>query len=239
MNETSDTEQNREVTVRERLCNAVREHAQTLTCAYNDIFTLKMWQLIVNFAIGICALALLIASMISQNELFKVFGSIGGIAAVIAVVIFYFVMRARKPMSYLQYSYKTKDKTYRFQIIGKNRALYSDGETVVDVNNGEIKRDGELVMPFLRFDFFADMDVDMRIGKAETETFSGTVDVDGTRTKCKIVFKNGAPFKGSVGGMRIKYFDVNDTKEKFGVPDFLRRAMAQCEIAMPKIQGIK
>ena len=95
-------------------------------------------------------------------------------------------------------------------------------------------------MPFLsyRCDFFADMTVDVRIGKAETETFAGTTVVNGKTVKCKIVFRNGEPYRGNVGGVRIKYFDVNSTNEKFVVPQDLRAAVKALGVPMPKLGGI-
>ena len=52
------------------------------------------------------------------------------------------------------------------------------------------------------------------------------------------MFKDGAPLYGSVGGGRIKYFDVNDTKNKFVVPAELKRAVKGFGVEFPKIQGL-
>ncbi|MDE7463543.1 MAG: hypothetical protein K2M48_00810, partial [Clostridiales bacterium] len=75
-------------------------------------------------------------------------------------------------------------------------------------------------------------------GKADKEIFKGVFECNGKKYKSKIVFKNGAPYVGTVGGARIKYFDVNDTKEKFVVPEGLRKSAEAFEVPFPKLAGV-
>ncbi len=70
----------------------------------------------------------------------------------------------------------------------------------------------------------------MRIGKVDREIYKGSVEIDGKRHKCKIVFKDGRPLYGSVGGGRIK--------NKFVVPADLKRAVKGFGVDFPKLQGL-
>ena len=138
----------------------------------------------------------------------------------------------------MQYSARDGDKRYCYRILGKERSLFTDGDNVIEVDRGNRFTADGLEFPQYRFDFFADMDASVRIGKADREIYKGTLDCDGKTYKCKIVFKNGVPFYGSVGGTRIKYFDVNDTKEKFVVPQELVEAVKAAGVSVPKLPGV-
>ncbi len=222
---------------RERFQAELRARAERIRCVYNDVFTIKIPQLVAYFILGMCAVALLVVAMIFDGGI-RVGAMLGGIAVIIVLVVWYLAMRAAMPMSFMQYTAFDNGKRYTFCVVGKKRSLFSDGENIVETDRQQYRRLDE--MPFLsyRCDFFADMTVDVRIGKAETETFAGTTVVNGKTVKCKIVFRNGEPYIGNVGGVRIKYFDVNSTNEKFVVPQDLRAAVKAFGVPMPKLGGI-
>ncbi len=83
------------------------------------------------------------------------------------------------------------------------------------------------------------MSVDLRIGTAGKETFVGTIEINGKTKKCKVVFKNGALYRAVAGGVRLKYFDVNDRREKVNVPAELFDAAKKFGVEHPKLDGIK
>lgn len=223
----------------ERFSRSLAEYACSITSVRNDVYTTQWWQFLVNFLLGGGALGMLIASMFTDGGV-MVGMSVGGIAAVIAVVVFNYVLRSVTPASFLQYTYldKAKDKRYCFQVLSKKRATFSDGENTI-----ECYRDtaAKLDSPYLaqyRFDFFADMTPTERTTDGMRETYKCYIDGNGKRVKCKIVFVNGKPLYGSVGGARIKYFDVNSTKDKFVVPVTLKRAAKLLDIPFPKLPGL-
>lgn len=224
--------------VRERFHNTLVECAEGISCVRNDIYTVKYWQLALNFVLGGGALALLIVSLIKDYAVLRTVGIIGGIAFLIALLVYNLVLKSIAPTSYLQYTAISKDKRYTFQVIGKNRAIYSDGENTVDVDRQVIAFPAELRFPQYSFDFFAHMSVDMRIGKPDRDIYKGTLEINGKTLKCKIVIKNGVPYVGTVGGARIKYFDINDTKEKFVIPADLKYAVEECDLKLPKLSGL-
>lgn len=205
--------------------------------ARNDIYTTKTWQLALSFLLGAGSLTFLIISLVTENAALTASGITVGIALAVALVAFNLVLRASGPLSYLQYTAEKDGVTYRIQILSKDKAVFSDGENVIVSEGRTFYGGGELRLPHVAADFYKYMSADMRIAKAESETFVGTIDRDGKKTKCKITFKNGLPKVGSVGGIRIKYFDVNDAKQKFVVPKRLKEAVEACGIKFPKIGG--
>lgn len=225
--------------MRERFGKTLRERAEKITSVRNDVFTTKVWQLALNFVLGGAAVAMLIVSMVASGTLATV-GAIVGVVLIIIVVVYNYALRVIYPTSFLQYTYidKASGKRYCYQVLSKTRYAFSDGDNVIEIDRGDAVRLERLSCARYRFDFFAYMDADMRIGKVDREIYKGTVELDGKRYKCKIVFKDGAPLYGSVGGGRIKYFDVNDTKNKFVVPAELKRAVKGFGVEFPKIQGL-
>ncbi|MCH5161059.1 MAG: hypothetical protein J1G04_03415 [Clostridiales bacterium] len=236
MPEANDNSHN--VTTKERFHNTLVERAERVTSVRNDIYTVKYWQFALNGVLGVGAIAVLIVGMIKANEPYTIWLMLSGAALGVTLIVFNLVLKAKSPMSYLQYTVVQGDKRYCFQVMPKEHAVFSDGERTIETSrSGDQVRDN-VYNPHCRFDFFTEMDVDMRIGKAETETFVGTVEIDGERTKSRIVFKNGALYYGVIGGVRIKYFDVNNTKEKFVVPSALRDAATKFEMPFPKLNGL-
>ena len=232
-----ETTEQQQPSKRERFQAELKARAEKIRCVNNEVFTIKIWQLVLYLAVGLCACGLLVVGMIFDGWI-RLSTTLGGIAAIIAMFVAFMVMRAGTPMSFLQYTATEDGKRYTFRVMGKTRAIFSDGETVVESDKQAYRKTDELPNSEFKFDFFADMTVNMRIGKAETETFVGTLNVGGKTVKCKIVFKNGAPVRGNIGGARIKYFDVNSTKEKFVVPQDLRNAAKEFDVAWPKLGGI-
>lgn len=224
--------------VRERLHNDLSACADKITVVRNDIYTVKYWQFALNFLLGLGAIALLIVSLFAKNDVLKIVSTVVGLALVVSTVVYIVVLKTVNPISYLQYTVFDKDKRYTFQVISKMRAAYSDGENTVSVDKGFVTYPAELRFPHLAFDFFKNMDVDMRIGKYDRDIYVGSLDVDGKPLKCKIVVKNGLPFSATVGGARVKYFDINNAKEKFVVPIYLRDAVEKCGLKLPKLSGL-
>lgn len=224
-------------TARERFHEALVEKASAVKCVRNDVFTVKYWQLALNFVLGGGAVALMILSMVFDGAVSMICLAVAAGLAVI-VAVYNLLMRARVQMSFLQYTARDGDRRYCYRILNKNRSLFTDGENVIEFDRGRFLIDDGLEYPQYRFDFFADMDATVRIGKPDREIYKGTLDCGGKTLRCKIVFKNGAPFYGTVGGARIKYFDVNDTKEKFVVPQELIDAIKAANVAVPKLAGV-
>ncbi len=225
-------------TARERFSRTLKERADKITCVRNDIYTVKYYRLIINFVLGMSAVALLIVSMIADGKTVRPVCLICGIALVAVTVVYFLIMRAEAPMSYLQYTVVDGDSVYTFHVVKRDRAAFCDGENTVTLERGVIRDDLPLRLPQLRFDFFADMNVDLRIGKPDKEIFKGTLEENGKRYKCKIVFKSGMPTLGVVGGMRVRYFDINDKKEKFAVPGALRAAVEKMNVRWPKLNTV-
>ncbi len=227
-----------QLTIRERFHNTLVERANGITSVRNDIYTVKYWQFVLNGILGVAALAFLIAGMVKADSAYTVWLVILGAAFGIALVVFNLTLKTKSPVSYLQYTVIQKDKRYCFQVMPKEHAVFSDGENVIETSRSGDTRREDIYNPFCRFDFFTELDVDMRIGKAETETFVGKVNIDGKLVKSKIVFKNGVLFRGVIGGVRIKYFDVDNTREKFVVPSSLRAAVEKFGVTFPKFNGL-
>ncbi len=223
--------------VRERFVRTLKEAAQSIKSVRNDVYTVKYWQLAVNFVLGVTAIVNMILAMTLDAPTSTVC-LIVGIALAVGVVVFNAVLKTVAPMSFLQYTAIVDGNRYCFQILSKNRALFCNGHKAVEVDRFEFSETHGVRFPQYRFDFFADMDPSVRIGKADCEIYKGTVDAGGRRVKCKVVFKQGRVFSGTVGGARIKYFDINDTKEKFVVPDTLRTAAERFDVPFPKLAGV-
>ncbi len=222
---------------RERFKRTLNDRAQAIKCVRNDVFTVKYWQLALNFVLSASAVVLLVVSLTGAGVT-AIACLIASLAAVIVTVVFNVALRAISPMSFLQYTAVEKDRRYCFQILGKRRSLFYDGETAVEFDRSEYVKSDAALFPRYRFDFFKDMEPDVRIGKADREIYKGRLTEGGKTYKCKIVFKDGVPYVGTVGGARIKYFDVNSTKEKFVVPDGLRNAADAFGVPFPKLAGV-
>ncbi|MCH5162408.1 MAG: hypothetical protein J1G38_02830 [Clostridiales bacterium] len=230
-------EQDGAASARERFKRTLTEKAQAIKCVRNDVYTAKYWQLALNFVLGAGAVVLLIISFFKD-------GWVGttcllvALGAVVVVIVLNLAMRAFVPISFLQYTVLENGKRYCFQILGKQRSLFCDGEVAVEFDRFEcIKREGEL-FPQYRFDFFKDMEPTVRIGKVDREIYKGRLECEGKTYRCKIVFKDGAPYYGVVNGARIKYFDVNSTKEKFYVPENLKKTAESFGVEFPKLPGL-
>ena len=223
---------------KERFHNTLVERAQSITSVRNDIYTVKYWQFALNVMLGVGALVLLIVGMVKSDAPYTVGLVVGGIALGVALVIFNLSLKAKAPISYLQYTVLQDGKRYCFQVMPKEHAVFSDGDNVIETSRSGDNRRDDIYNPYCRFDFFTELDVEMRIGKADTETFVGKVDLDGKLVKSKIVFKNGVLYYGSIGGVRIKYFDVDNTREKFVIPSALRDAATRFEVPFPKLNGL-
>lgn len=224
-------------TTRERFHRTLASRAADIKSVRNDVFMLKVWQLALNFLLGGGTIALLVVSMIN-TELVGTICMICGIVLFVVAIIYNVALRARSPMSFLQYTAYDRGRRCCYQIISKTRAAFSDGEHSVEVDKTSYVGEAGLCYPQYPFDFFAEMDADVRIASAEKETFKGTIEVDGKTKKCSITFKNGVVSSGTIGGVRIKYFDVNETSVKFVVPKTLRDAAKCCGFELPKLPGV-
>ena len=222
---------------RERFHNTLVERAQSITAVRNDVFTTTWWQLALNFVLGAGALVLLILSMVLDGTATTVC-AIVGVVLIIILVVYNMALRAVKPMSFLQYTYISNGKRYCFRILSKTRSSFFDGENNIEFDRGEGVRLEQMSYAQYMFDFFKDMDANVRIATADREIYKGTYEHSGKKYKSKIVFKDGAPLYGVIGGARIKYFDVNSRKEKFVVPVELKRAVNGFGVEFPKIPGL-
>ena len=226
-----------ETTVRERFRLTLAARAKAIKTVRNDVYTTKPWQLALNFVLGASAIALLTVGMIVSGLAATLTAIFGGMF-VIAVVVYNFALRKMTPSSFLQYTNTEGGERYTIQLLGKERAAFCDGKTTVVADKFGASITDAKVFEQYRFDFFADMDPDVRIGKTDREIFKGSLEHNGKTLKCEIVFKDGLPFLGKVGGARIKYFDVNDTKQKFVVPAMLKEGVKSVGLTFPKLAGV-
>lgn len=222
---------------RERFHRTLVERAAAIKCVRNDIYMLSVWLLVLNFVLGGATIALLIVSMLNDGSIGTVC-LICGLVLLAVTIIYNIVLRVKTPMSVLQYTAFDKGRRCCYQIVSKTRSVYADDERSVEVNNVSYEENTGLCYPQYPYDFFAEMNPDVRIATAEKETFKGRIDVDGVTKKCSITFKNGVVTHGTIGGVRIKYFDVNSTDEKFVVPVILRDAAKKCGFDLPKLPGV-
>ena len=227
---------------RDRLQKTLSDRAGTLKAVQTEVYTVSRVRFIINFILGLAAVALLIVTIVKTDEFNVMLPClIAAIALVAVTLVMYFVTKfGSTPMSYLQYSVKTKDGEYVFQAIARDRSVFGDGTHVVEYNKVDAILRDEVYCPELSNDYFSKMTVNMRVGKAETETFYGTLEVDGKTKKCKIVFKNGVPDKGNVGARRIRYYSVNDRSEEFVLPAALKDAVKTLNVPWPDgVPGVR
>lgn len=222
-----------------RFSRALNDYAERITSVRNDVYTTKWWQFVINFVLGGGALAMLIVSMFTKGLTMSLC-AIFGVVSVVGLLVYNYVLHSVTPTSFLQYTYidKAKSRRLKFLVLSKKRAAYFDGTHTIESNRDEAAlMDGPIFEQY-RFDFFADMQPTERIVSGMREQYNGILTHDGKKYKCKIVFDNGVPLYGSIGGVRIKYFDVNKTKEKFVVPVTLKRAAKALNVEFPKVPGL-
>lgn len=224
---------------KERFTRTLKEYAQNINSVRNDVYTTKWWQFVVNFLLGGGSLGLLIASMFTTGTAMAV-TAILGIVLFVAIIVYNYVLRSITPSSFLQYTYleRGKDKRLRYMILSKKRAAFDDGTHTIECNRDSAAMLESPMFLQYRFDFFADMEPTERITDGSKEDYRGVLTEGGKQYKCRIVFSDGVPLYGYVGGARIKYFDVNNTKEKFVVPVNLKRAAKALKVEFPKIPGL-
>lgn len=222
-----------------RFMGSMKEYAQRISSVRNDIYTVKRWQIAINFVLAAGGLAGLVTSMFTKGTAMTV-SAVVGIVFVVAVLAFNLGLRAGSPSSILQYTYidKKADRRYTFQILSKTGAAYSDGTSAIECDKYNASLTDGKRFKMYPFDFFLDMDPTERIADGMKETYRGTITKFGKTVKCKIVFLNGTPIYGSVFGARIKYFDVNNTKQKLVVPSTLKTAAAALKVPFPKVPGV-
>lgn len=227
----------RSETPNEEISRILIERAEKITSVRNDVYTTKWWQLVINFILGAGALVLLILSMVYNGKLMAAF-AFSGVGVGIALLLFNYILRSMSPTSFLQYTCIDRGRRFCFLILSKTRASFTDGTDTIECNRDVAARLDAPLYTQYRFDFFKDMDVSTRIVEGEKETYIGTIEDGGKTYKCKIVFLKGMPVYGTVGGARIKYFDINHTKDKFVVPYALKAAAKALNIVFPKLPGI-
>lgn len=216
----------------------LRRRAAAITSVRNDVYAFKLWQMLVNFALAGIAIAGLIVSMaVDEGALKTAFTVIGVVFAVIFLVVF-FSFRTLSPSSFQQFTCIDRGKTYRYQVFSPKRTAFSDGVNNIEVERGAGTRLRELTGAVFRYDFFIDMKEITRTESDGKETFSGTITHDGKTLKCKITFDGEKPTAGEIDGARIKYFDINNTKQKFIVPTELRAVVKEMGVPFPKIVGL-
>lgn len=239
MENNTETQPIAEESAKERFTRTLNEYAQKIKSVRNDVYTTKWWQFVINFILGGGALALLITSMFTKGATMAAC-AISGIVLAIGLIVFNYVLRSITPTSFLQYTYldSNRDKAFRFMVLSKKRAAFYDGTHTIECNGDMASMMDDPLYTQYRFDFFADMEPTERISAGSREEYKGVFTEGGKRYKCKIVFFNGVPRYGSVGGARIKYFDVNNTKEKFVVPVALKSAAKALKVEFPKIPGL-
>ncbi|MDE5593411.1 MAG: hypothetical protein K2I75_05705 [Clostridiales bacterium] len=239
MENNTENSQIAEESAKERFTRTLNEYAQKIKSVRNDVYTTKWWQFVVNFILGGGALALLVASMFTKGTTMAIC-AIAGIVLAIGLIVFNYVLRSITPTSFLQYTYldSNRDKAFRFMVLSKKRAAFYDGTHTIECNGDMASMMDDPLYTQYRFDFFAYMDPTERISDGAREEYKGIFTDNGKRYKCKIVFFDGVPRYGSVGGTRIKYFDVNNTKEKFVVPVALKSAAKALKVEFPKIPGL-
>ncbi|MDE6293722.1 MAG: hypothetical protein K2L88_03770, partial [Clostridiales bacterium] len=161
---------------KERFTRTLKEYAENITSARNDVYTTKWWQFVLNFLFGAGALALLIASMLTTGTAMAVC-SVLGIVLVIALLVFNYVLRSITPSSFLQYTYleRGKDKRYRYLILSKKRAAFEDGTHTIECNRDSAAMLEESLFSRYRFDFFADMEPTERITAGTREDYRGVL----------------------------------------------------------------
>ena len=213
------------------------ERAAAIHCVRNDVYTTKWWQFVINFVLGAGGLTFLILSMVADGTLMTV-SAVSGVALVVVLVVFNYVLRSISPTSFLQYTSIDRGRRVSFQILSKTRATFTDGNVTIESNRDMAAKLDSPRYPQYRFDFFTDMEVTRRIKEGSKETYFGTFVCDGKKYKSKIVFLENNPIYGSVGGSRIKYFDVNRTRDKFVVPYTLKAAAQALNVVFPKLPGI-
>lgn len=211
--------------------------ANSITSVHNDIYTTVWWQYFIDVVLGVGALGTLIASMIVHGTPGAICSGVG-VAAAVALIVFNFVIKTVAPTSFMQYTYIDKGKEYCYQVIGQTRCCFSDGVNHIEVDGKAA--DSLPSRSFLKYkhDFFAYMDVEERIGEAETETYIGTFMCNGKRHKASIVIKGNIPVRGTVDGARMDYYCVNDTSTKFVVPTLLKQKVKETGVNFPKIPGL-
>ncbi len=223
--------------INDRYIETLIARAEKIASVQNEVYTVGLSRVAVNCIMGIAAIALLVASMVAEGTASVVCLSIG-LVLTAASVVFYMIMRSRAPMSYLQLTAKTKTGLYVFQT-PKGRAVFSDGTHTVETDGISARLADGIICPECSYDFFTRMRDVKRVGKTNKEIFSGVIDIGDVPTKCRIVFKDGAPYYGKVGRKRIKYFDIN-TGERFVVPYALRDGARSLGVDWPaKVPGLE
>lgn len=215
----------------------LKERAAAVTSVRNDIFNTKWWQFALNFLLGGAALAGLIVSMTVKGTAGTVC-TIAGVVLIIVFVVYNFALRTVAPMSVMQYTRIENGRRYCFQILSKTRSAFSNGTDHIETERGNVSRLRALTCSQYDFDFFAHMSVRKHVVDGEVEKFIGAYTHNGKRYKCMIAFDGDKPVYGSVGGGRIKYFDINDPKAKFVVPTELMRAVKSVDVVFPKLPGV-
>lgn len=217
--------------------SVLKDRASKITSVRNDIFTLNKLQLAFNVLLGLCAAAGLIVSMFIDGTA-RVVVTLVSIVLIIVFAVYNFAIRTVAPMNVLQFTCVDGEKIYTFQILSQKRSAFSDGKNHIETERGDVKRLPSLYFPHCKYDFFADMTATARGIENGLDVFDGVLAVKNKKYKCRIAFDGEIPVFGRIGGVRIKYFNVNNPKEKFIVPTELKRAVKSLDVAFPKLNGL-
>lgn len=219
----------------------LRQLDESVRLIHTDVYALNMTVVWVNLALGLCAIVLLILSFLpfipsAANQAIL----ISVVVLAVALIACNIFIRSKGPASYTHYCARSVDgkKKYRFMNYNKRKKYFSNGENVVESDGVYVRLLDNLPHEEYLHDFFLKLrDVKKVVGEEFTE-YSGIFDCKGKTLKAKLRLKNGVMYDANVNGARLKFFDINDEKEKYYVSPALEDAVKAAKVIWPTVKSV-
>ena len=143
----------------------------------------------------------------SSNGTVKLISLISILSGVGAVVIIYFALRLKGPLTYTVFAFDDLlgEKTV-LQVFGKRKIYVSYRGVTLTCKRGEIKKCASLYKPEIAWDWFLDANFNTK-----RNIDSNNVRYDGAKNGkfVLLTLKDGSPYYGEFNGARVHYYERN------------------------------
>lgn len=204
-----------------------------------DVYLVKIWMEAINLALGAVTVAFMAVGLFCEKgeALFTV-GTIGTVAGAAALIGYNIFLRLRGPMNFTEYVIRDGGREYVFQLFSRRWSAFYDGERGVAADRRTMKPlDGHLC-GYCRYNSYLDCDFSRSHTEGGVTVYEGKGEYGGRRQKHKLTVRDGFIQSENVGGVRKRFFDINDDESLFAVPEMLEAVAAQAGMRFPDSKKI-
>lgn len=209
----------------------VQRAAEHIYTVRSETYLVKKGQAAAILAIAAVILVGLVLQLAGGNFVVRMSGAGAVVGGALVIVIIYAVMRMRGPLNYTTFYYRDKAGTeFTLQVVGRRRMAFSGGGKILALEGKSIAVKDSVFYPRQPWNWFLDADFTRCEALAgRDKRFTGTRDCDGLTQRVMLSMRDGNIDYADVGGVRMRYFEINSIKETVELPaEFYRAVLKAC-----------